>query len=518
MRVCALYRVSTEKQMNEGCSLEAQERQYKQLAKSNGWITIAEFRGCESATQAATERQVLQQVLACIREQRPDAVYVHEQSRLSRGDELDVYALFRELRERSIKIIVGGVIRDLASIDERFMLGIQSLVDRAESERIKERMRRGKRERALQGKKNCGLAPYGYINPPAGDPNRGKLQVVQEEAEIVRRVFQLAADGKADRLIARLLTQESIASPRGGAWGKTTVCRLLRNPAYIGMHASHAWIAENGTRTFRFDLQNPDAIVVEDAHEPIVSRELWDAAQSRPKAPRTSRPNMLTGRLWVNGAYYSGDTCRSKSFYCDRQRRSGKPWLPVVETDALIWRAFTSLAASPKYVAAMIHAAQNRRSSGQIVADVERKKAEIAKLSKRLDRLVDIFADGDLSRAIYQRKVAETSTALTNAETSLQALRVEIAQSDGTLAERVVKAVQALTGRESKLSMQQKATALRSIVTRIDAVAEPVKCWQPRNDVGHFQQPTSSKWKLKNLEFQLAIQGDNRVGNLVTTS
>ncbi len=151
MRVVGLFRVSSEKQANEGASLDAQEHRYHELASANGWTTVAEFRGCESATQAATERRVLQDVLACIRDLCPDALYVHEQSRLTRGDELEVATLFRELKEQQIKIIVGGVIRDLASIDERFMVGIQSLVDRAESERIKERMRRGKRQKGREG-------------------------------------------------------------------------------------------------------------------------------------------------------------------------------------------------------------------------------------------------------------------------------------------------------------------------------------------------------------------------------
>ena len=53
------------------------------------------------------------------------------QSRPPTQDELEVALLFRELKERRIKIIVNGLVRDLSSTDERFMVGIQSLVDRA---------------------------------------------------------------------------------------------------------------------------------------------------------------------------------------------------------------------------------------------------------------------------------------------------------------------------------------------------------------------------------------------------
>ena len=98
MRVIAMFRVSTERQANEGASLDSQERTFRELARNNRWKVVGEFRGCESATQAATERKVLQQVLACIGEQKPDAVYIHEQSRLTRGDELEVRG--REARPR----------------------------------------------------------------------------------------------------------------------------------------------------------------------------------------------------------------------------------------------------------------------------------------------------------------------------------------------------------------------------------------------------------------------------------
>ena len=161
MKVVALFRVSTEKQANEGASLDAQEREYRDLASRHGWTTVREFRGCESATQAASERRVLQQVLACIAEGGVDAVYVHEQSRLTRGDELEVALLMRELKERGIKIIVNGSVRDPSAIDDQFMLRIQSAVDNMEAMRIRERMMRGKRRRAENGKKKSGGASFG---------------------------------------------------------------------------------------------------------------------------------------------------------------------------------------------------------------------------------------------------------------------------------------------------------------------------------------------------------------------
>lgn len=519
MRVVAMFRVSTEKQANEGTSLDAQQRRYRELASANGWTTVAEFRGCESATGAATERRVLQQVLASLREGSPDAVYVHEQSRLTRGDELEVALLLRELRERQVKIIIGGVVRDLASIDERFMIGIQSLVDRAETERIRERMHRGRRERAHQGKKNCGPAPLGYTNPPPGDPSRGTLQVVHDEAEIVRDIFKLAVSGLSIRAIGLLLDEQGSPPPRGRRWGKTTITRILNNPAYIGTHASNVWVAEPGSRNFRLDLNNPNAILVENAHEPIIERELWDAVHARPKPLRTSKPRMLTGLLWVNGVRHAGDMTRGRHFYCARNNGRGEAWLNEDATDSAVWDSFVSLASTPEFVAKMIAGAREADPIEDVADQIRRQDARAAKLRKRLDRIVDMRADGEISKATFLRKTAETEEALEQTESALRDLRARSAITDASQADRVVRAVQTLIGGSDKLAPRQKRSILDSIVMRIDVKAVRSGEWRmTRGRGGRFEGKRGPRWVIAGISFQLALPAEDCVGGLVPSA
>src|SRR5690606_34995326 len=127
------------------------------------------------------------------------------------------------------------------------------------SERIKERMTRGKREKAKQGKKNSGPAPFGYRNPAPGAPGRGTLLVVPEQAVVVRKLFALAAEGRGDDAIAKALNDLGMAAARGGRWGKSSVRRALENPVYIGTAASNVWVAQPGSRTFRRNLKSQSA-------------------------------------------------------------------------------------------------------------------------------------------------------------------------------------------------------------------------------------------------------------------
>ena len=505
MKVVALFRVSTEKQSAEGASLDAQERDYRELAARNAWATVAEFKGSESATQAATDRRVLQQVLACIREHAVDALYVHEQSRLTRGDELEVASLMRELKERRLKIIVHGVVRDLASIDERFMVGIQSLVDRAEAERIKERLSRGKREKARQGKRASGAPPFGYSNPVAGQPGRGVLQVVPEEAAVVRRLFALAGSGLGDRAVAERLNALGHASPRGGRWHKSGVRAVLRNPAYLGILASGVWKADPGTRRFRFDLHREGAIVKEGAHEPIIDRAAWDAVHGRARIPRTSVPRLLTGLLYVGGLPYQGDSSRHGRFYRAARGHAGTPWLNAAATDQAVWDAFASLATGPEYVARILNAARTPGEQARIAQGMEYAEGQIDRRRKRLANLVEMRTEGDITGADFRARSEAEKKAIAELERELAALRSRAASGDRTLPARVARAVQVLLAGGARLTVAQKRSLLRSIVRRVDIAAVTTGVRQQRVEGGRFAGTGGARWAVAKVEFRLAL-------------
>lgn len=516
MRVVAMFRVSTSEQEEHGSSLEAQQRRYRELAAANGWSTVAEYRGSESATQAATERDVLQEVLQCLREEEPDALWVFEQSRLTRGDELDVALLMRELRERSVKVIVNGVVRDLGSIDERFMIGIQSLVDRAEADRIRERVKRGKRERARQGKKNSGAAPYGYRNPPPRHQQRGTLQIKEDEAAIVRRIFEMAAAHKSMRGIVSQLNKEGVPSPKGGSWGRTTIRRILVNPTYIGTHATNVWVNDNGSRTFRLDMDNPDAILVENAHEAIISREVWDAVHSRPKPARTLKPNLLTGLLWAGGQKLGGDASRGVSYYRSRTHK-GLPWLEVCDTDETVWQAFTQLAREPQHIEAMVEQSKTRLNTPALRRQVKAVRKRAEKIERRRGRLIDMRADGEITSPVFKEKTAQANEELSATQEEARQLEAQLATADETQPDRIINAIKSVLGNSARLNTAQKRRVLQSAVRRIEVAFEKAKEHFLRDSRGRVTGTAGPKWRITAVTFKLVVAGD-RSGCLDTAS
>lgn len=508
MRVVALFRVSTERQAEQGASLPAQRRRFRELAETNHWTVVAEFEGTESATLAGRDRRVLQQVLECIRQEGPDALYVHEQSRLTRGDELEVALLMRELRERGTKIIVNGVVRDLSSIDERFMVGIQSLVDRAESERIRERIARGKREKGRAGRKNCGRAPYGFYNPPVGHANRGTLQVVPAEAAVVRRIFELAADGEGLRTIAEMLNREGVP-PRPGAsvWKREAVRFILNNVAYLGTHASNVWkVGPDGVR--RQQLTGPNANVVAGAHEAIVTRDLWDRANGR--RPHTAqRPSLLGGLLWVNGARTICETCKEVRYYVFRGLRNG-PRLRTEEAEEAVWSALSRVLLDPAVIEECLREGADGDRSADLRHRIAQAEAQVGKLNQRAKRLLELHLDGDIDKAAYRQGSEEIQEGVQSAEAALARMRAELESSDPDRVRRALSAVRLALAPAAKLDEQGQRALLRSIVQRIDVQAVREAAAYRKGEGGRFQPGRRVHWKLSEIKLSLGNSEDDR--------
>lgn len=211
-----------------------------------------------------------------------DVVVVHRLDRLSRNV-VDVYGALDLFRERGVAFVSVQEAFDTTTARGRAMLGVAAVFAQLPRKMIAENVRDGLLRRAQAGKYTGSphTRPYGY------EYREGKLQVREEEAEVVRRVFRLYAEqGWGLHRIAVLLNAEGVPTARGlqGRWGSNTVLRLLRNPVYAGRvrHRGEEYAGE---------------------HEAIVSAELFGAAQelSRQRAglaPRAKHsPHLLSGLL-----------------------------------------------------------------------------------------------------------------------------------------------------------------------------------------------------------------------------
>ena len=116
----------------------------------------------------------------------------------------------------------------------------------------------------------------GYTKGPDG-----VLQVVPEEAEVVRKIFELYIQGSGVRKIKRYLEEHGIKTVTGKTeWSTSTIDRMLSNEKYVG----EVWMQKTFTTDFLTGRREKNigqfaSYLVENAHEPIIDRTTFELVQ-----------------------------------------------------------------------------------------------------------------------------------------------------------------------------------------------------------------------------------------------
>ena len=147
----------------------------------------------------------------------------------------------------------------------------------AESQSHSENVKFGMRRRMESGRTLLNHTQFlGYTKGPDGE-----LKVVPEEAEIVRKIFELYLQGNGVRKIKRYLEEHGIRTVTGKVeWSTSTIDRLLSNEKYIGqvlMQKTHTPDFLTGKQ-----VKNQGQLamyLVEDAHEPIIDKDIFEKVQ-----------------------------------------------------------------------------------------------------------------------------------------------------------------------------------------------------------------------------------------------
>ena len=150
-------------------------------------------------------------------------------------------------------------------------------LDQAESQARSENIKFGIRQRMRSGKTVLNHAQFlGYTK---GED--GILQIVPEEAEIVRKIFELYIQGNGVRKIKRYLEEREIKTVTGKAeWSTSTIDRMLSNEKYIGQ----VLMQKTYTPDFLTGRQEKnrgqlEMVLVENAHEPIIEPAVFEKVQ-----------------------------------------------------------------------------------------------------------------------------------------------------------------------------------------------------------------------------------------------
>lgn len=297
---CAIYaRYSSD--MQRETSIEDQIRRCEEFAQRNGWKVVETYedRAISGATIAGRE-----QLQALLRDshRRPrtfDRVLVDDTSRLSRNLP-EVLTIVEQLKFRDIHIsaVTQGI--DSAQVSSRQLFTLNGMIDEQYIVGLRDKVHRGQEGRALKGF-NPGGKCYGYRNVPIENPSRiGKygrpmvdgvrLEIIDAEAAIVRRIFEMFAKGASLGQIAKQLNAEGVQSPQPPrnrhirAWCPSSIRSMLKNERYHGVFVWNRTEKRRNPETSRKTSRRRPATEWRRKETPewrIVPEPLWTAVQAR---------------------------------------------------------------------------------------------------------------------------------------------------------------------------------------------------------------------------------------------
>ena len=292
MSNAAIYlRVSTADQ-----DYERQRIELEALAKSRGDNVKYVFEEKKSAVLSMDTREELTKMRQLTKDD-VDIIYLWDITRLSRRS-IDFINLVYEFANKGIclyfkdKNIItldeDGNINAMASI-YLYMLGIFAQMD---AENLKAKMKSGKEKSLLDGNSYTSNAPFGYYL------DNKKLYIKEDEAELVRMMYDLYIDGKTLNEIALQINSKNIVTKTGVKWSTEVIRNMIINPVYKGKPEYRNYKKVNGklqvdkVRTF-------DAPAIIDAGK-------WDLAQEQRIKNTTYADKSRTRKALLRGVLVCG--------------------------------------------------------------------------------------------------------------------------------------------------------------------------------------------------------------------
>ena len=272
-RVAAYARVSSGKDAMLH-SLSAQIDYYRNLIFSNPEWRFCGVYADEAMTGTKDNRENFQKMLSECRAGNLDLIITKSISRFARNT-VTLLETVRELKDLGIDVLFEEQNIHSLSSDGELMLSILASYAQEESLSASENQKWRIRKDFEQGKVSS-LQMLGYKRN-----HDGVLEIIPDEAEIVKLIFNSYLSGMGKLAIANQLNEQGVLTKNGNQWGPESVLRILKNEKYAGTMILQKFYSENHItkRKMTNEGQLPK-YHVEDAHEAIISMEQYLAVQA----------------------------------------------------------------------------------------------------------------------------------------------------------------------------------------------------------------------------------------------
>lgn len=467
-RIGIWIRVSTEEQA-EGDSPEHHEARARFYAQSKGWQVVEVYRLEGVSGKAVSRHPETTRMLSHVQSGHITALVFSKLARLARNT--------RELLEFSDLFQRAGA--DLVSLQEaidtstpagRLFYTVIAAMAQWEREEIAERVAASVPVRARLGKPLGGAAPFGYRwegQQLVPDPG---------EAPVRRLMYELFAQHRRSRTVARLLNDAGHRTRSGAEFSDTTVRRLIEDPTAKGVRRANytkslgegkAWVVK------------PESDWVLSEVEAIVPAELWLRCNSiladrkRPGAHRPARVpvHLFSGLVFCACGGKMSVPSNSPKYTCPRCRRK----IPTADLETIFISQLRGFVFSPEEIADNLSAADDElRAKEQLVETLAAERGRVAAEMEKLYRLYiadQISPTGFASHhGPLEERLAQIDAELPQLQAEADVLRLRILSSA-----EIVSEAQDLYTRWGDLTFEDKRAIVEAITERITVAERSVE-------------------------------------------
>ncbi len=276
LKVAAYCRVSTDQEEQES-SYEAQISYYTEKISANAEWRMAGIFADEgiTGTQAKKRPEFLKMIALC-RRKKIDLVMTKSISRFARNT-VDSLKYIRELKALGIAVIFEKENINTMTVDSEMMITLMSCFAQAESESISKNVSWGIRQSFKSGNVPMQYSRLlGYKKGEDGNP-----EIVPEEAQIVREIYEKYLDGHSLDMIVESLNSRGLLTKGGGKpYSKASIKSILTNEKYTGdALLQKTYITDCISKKTRKNNGELPKYLVQNHHEAIIPREQFNRVQ-----------------------------------------------------------------------------------------------------------------------------------------------------------------------------------------------------------------------------------------------
>lgn len=233
-----------------------------------------------------------QRMLDDCKSKKLDIVITKSVSRFGR-DTVDILQALKVMKEYGVRVVFEQENLDTKDVESALMISIIESLAQAENESRSDNIKWGIRQRAAQGiSKLYDRKCYGYEH----DEN-GKLIINEEQATVVRKIFNWYLGGLSINGIIKELERQTILSPSGkDKWNKRSLEVMLSNEKYTG-----------AVRLFD-DKKSDVQYLASDNHPAIITKGIFEAVQKE----KINRSNIVVDE--------NGHSVRKSTKYSSKNR------------------------------------------------------------------------------------------------------------------------------------------------------------------------------------------------------